>query len=219
MTRLSVKFKSHDRIYLSKVPGIRSWSILVGILSLGIGAGYYGSDHFILKTGYILGCLVIGLSFLEAWEKCDFDKTKGNVVLEKSSVFHKLLWPFVNPPRTVLSIEDLLDIRVGQGPANSSQVELVLKSGITLPLTDTPTTETISELECLADLLRSFLKIGQVENLKYQYCDDDISFFDSSSSSNGASDMEQNNLEDEHEPQVTWAVREQVATVNLARET
>ncbi|NP_001239479.1 cytochrome b-245 chaperone 1 isoform 2 [Mus musculus] len=44
---MQVETRTSTRLHLKRAPGIRSWSLLVGILSTGLAAAYYsGGGHF-----------------------------------------------------------------------------------------------------------------------------------------------------------------------------
>ncbi|EAW89789.1 C17orf62 isoform 6 [Pan troglodytes] len=52
---LQVETRTSSRLHLKRAPGIRSWSLLVGILSIGLAAAYYsGGSH--LRQEHREGC-------------------------------------------------------------------------------------------------------------------------------------------------------------------
>uniref|UniRef100_A0A452GJ84 Essential for reactive oxygen species protein n=1 Tax=Gopherus agassizii TaxID=38772 RepID=A0A452GJ84_9SAUR len=64
-------------LHLKRSPGIRSWSLFVGISSIGLAAAYYSEDSLGWKLFYIAGCLFVAAQNLEEWEEAVFDKDKG----------------------------------------------------------------------------------------------------------------------------------------------
>uniref|UniRef100_A0A8V8TMR4 Essential for reactive oxygen species protein n=1 Tax=Homo sapiens TaxID=9606 RepID=A0A8V8TMR4_HUMAN len=65
---LQVETRTSSRLHLKRAPGIRSWSLLVGILSIGLAAAYYSGDSLGWKLFYVTGCLFVAVQNLEDWE-------------------------------------------------------------------------------------------------------------------------------------------------------
>uniref|UniRef100_A0A8C6ZRU2 Essential for reactive oxygen species protein n=1 Tax=Nothoprocta perdicaria TaxID=30464 RepID=A0A8C6ZRU2_NOTPE len=55
-------------LHLKRSPGIRSWSLFVGIASIGLAAAYYSADSLAWKLFYMTGCLFVAVQNLEQWE-------------------------------------------------------------------------------------------------------------------------------------------------------
>ncbi|KAG8128973.1 putative C17orf62-like protein [Naja naja] len=88
---MQVESHSNTRLHLKRSPGIRSWSILVGISSFGIAAAYYSEDSLGWKLFYLVGCLFVAAQNLEEWEEAIFEKDAGKVYLKSFSLYKKLL--------------------------------------------------------------------------------------------------------------------------------
>uniref|UniRef100_A0A3B4BJ44 Essential for reactive oxygen species protein n=1 Tax=Periophthalmus magnuspinnatus TaxID=409849 RepID=A0A3B4BJ44_9GOBI len=69
MGYMTVEEHSPTLLHLKRAPGIRSWSLLVGISSIGLAAAYYSSDSILWKLFYISGCLFVAMQNMEEWEE------------------------------------------------------------------------------------------------------------------------------------------------------
>jgi len=65
---MRVESRTSSCLHLKRAPGIRSWSLLVGILSIGLAAAYYSGDSLGWKLFYVTGCLFVAVQNLEDWE-------------------------------------------------------------------------------------------------------------------------------------------------------
>uniref|UniRef100_A0A452UTJ9 Essential for reactive oxygen species protein n=1 Tax=Ursus maritimus TaxID=29073 RepID=A0A452UTJ9_URSMA len=65
---MQVESRTSSCLHLKRAPGIRSWSLLVGILSIGLAAAYYSGDSLGWKLFYVTGCLFVAVQNLEDWE-------------------------------------------------------------------------------------------------------------------------------------------------------
>nr|XP_045014119.1 uncharacterized protein LOC101597484 isoform X2 [Jaculus jaculus] len=88
---MQVEARTSSCLHLKRAPGIRSWSLLVGILSTGLAAAYYSGDSLGWKLFYVTGCLFVAVQNLEDWEEAIFNKSTGKVVLKTFSLYRKLL--------------------------------------------------------------------------------------------------------------------------------
>lgn len=88
---MQVETRTSTRLHLTRAPGIRSWSLLVGILSTGLAAAYYSGDSLGWKLFYVTGCLFVAVQNLEDWEEAIFNKSTGKVILKTFSLYKKLL--------------------------------------------------------------------------------------------------------------------------------
>uniref|UniRef100_A0A8D2KRG3 Essential for reactive oxygen species protein n=1 Tax=Varanus komodoensis TaxID=61221 RepID=A0A8D2KRG3_VARKO len=86
-----VENHSDTVLHLKRSPGIRSWSLLVGISSVGLAAGYYSDDSWGWKFFYLVGCLFVAVQNLEDWEEAIFQKDAGKVILKSFNLYKKLL--------------------------------------------------------------------------------------------------------------------------------
>uniref|UniRef100_A0A673VRJ8 Essential for reactive oxygen species protein n=1 Tax=Suricata suricatta TaxID=37032 RepID=A0A673VRJ8_SURSU len=91
---MQVESRTSSCLHLKRAPGIRSWSLLVGILSIGLAAAYYSGDALGWKLFYVMGCLFVAVQNLEDWEEAIFNKSTGKVVLKTFSLYKKLLTLF-----------------------------------------------------------------------------------------------------------------------------
>uniref|UniRef100_A0A8D0VFS0 Essential for reactive oxygen species protein n=2 Tax=Sus scrofa TaxID=9823 RepID=A0A8D0VFS0_PIG len=88
---MQVETRTSSCLHLKRAPGIRSWSLLVGIASIGLAAAYYSGDSLGWKLFYVSGCLFVAVQNLEDWQEAIFSKSTGKVVLKTSSLYRKLL--------------------------------------------------------------------------------------------------------------------------------
>lgn len=110
---LQVETRTSSRLHLKRAPGIRSWSLLVGILSIGLAAAYYSGDSLGWKLFYVTGCLFVAVQNLEDWEEAIFDKSTGKVVLKTFSLYKKLLTLFrAGHDQVVVLLHDVRDVSV-----------------------------------------------------------------------------------------------------------
>ncbi|KAK5880783.1 hypothetical protein CesoFtcFv8_021655 [Champsocephalus esox] len=67
MGYMTVEEHSATLLHLKRSPGLRSWSLLVGIASVGLAAAYYSSDSMLWKLFYVTGCLFVAMQNMEEW--------------------------------------------------------------------------------------------------------------------------------------------------------
>ncbi|XP_023394419.1 uncharacterized protein C17orf62 homolog [Pteropus vampyrus] len=134
---MQVETRTSSCLHLKRAPGIRSWSLLVGILSIGLAAAYYSGDSLGWKLFYVTGCLFVALQNLEDWEEAIFDKSTGKVVLKTFSLYRKLLTlSRVGHDQVVVLLNDIRDVNADTycgdtsfflAPAWPSDVEAIAK--------------------------------------------------------------------------------------------
>ncbi|XP_064806750.1 cytochrome b-245 chaperone 1 homolog isoform X2 [Oncorhynchus masou masou] len=78
-------------LHLKRSPGIRSWSLLIGIVSIGLAAAYYSSDSILWKLFFVTCCLFVAMQNTEEWEEAVFDKTKKVIELKTFSLYALIL--------------------------------------------------------------------------------------------------------------------------------
>lgn len=182
---------NNDVMCISKSPGIKSLSFFIGILSLGLGAAYYGSDNLLLKCSYVLGCFIIASTFIEDWEVCILDKTNRKVTFSKRSIYQKLLY-FKKCKELDIHLSSVISVRTEAKklPNTSSKynISLVLGSGMSLPIVDTHLSSNKSNCDLLAERIRRFLKLSHMESVDSADLDDS-SFFSDHESSSSDSDL------------------------------
>uniref|UniRef100_A0A8C5BCK6 Essential for reactive oxygen species protein n=1 Tax=Gadus morhua TaxID=8049 RepID=A0A8C5BCK6_GADMO len=98
MGYMTVEEHSSTMLHLRRSPGIRSWSLLVGITSIGLAAAYYSSDSLLWKLFYVAGCLFVAVQNMEEWEEAVFDKggegaLPGARLRPGAAAGHRLLLP------------------------------------------------------------------------------------------------------------------------------
>uniref|UniRef100_A0AAZ3PI22 Essential for reactive oxygen species protein n=1 Tax=Oncorhynchus tshawytscha TaxID=74940 RepID=A0AAZ3PI22_ONCTS len=69
MGYMQVEEHTTNMLHLKRSPGIRSWSLLIGIASIGLAAAYYSSDSILWKLFYVTGCLFVAMQNMEEWEE------------------------------------------------------------------------------------------------------------------------------------------------------
>ncbi|KAM9045102.1 cytochrome b-245 chaperone 1 isoform 3-T5 [Megaptera novaeangliae] len=110
---MQVETRTSSYLHLKRAPGIRSWSLLVGILSIGLAAAYYSGDSLGWKLFYVTGCLFVAVQNLEDWEEAVFNKSTGKVVLKTFSLYRKLLTLCrAGHDQVVVLLSDIRDVNV-----------------------------------------------------------------------------------------------------------
>ncbi|XP_049715332.1 cytochrome b-245 chaperone 1 isoform X1 [Elephas maximus indicus] len=110
---MQVEVHTSSHLHLKRAPGIRSWSLLVGILSIGLAAAYYSGDSLGWQLFYVTGCLFVAVQNLEDWEEAIFNKSTGKVILKTFSLYRKLLtFSRVGHEQVVVLLSDIRDVNV-----------------------------------------------------------------------------------------------------------
>ncbi|KAJ0016264.1 hypothetical protein NQD34_014554 [Periophthalmus magnuspinnatus] len=142
MGYMTVEEHSPTLLHLKRAPGIRSWSLLVGISSIGLAAAYYSSgttaflhncftylhvayfapfdwfsllliDSILWKLFYISGCLFVAMQNMEEWEEAVFDKTNNLIELKTFSLYAYVLTLWKKgQEKVVLDMAHLRDVCV-----------------------------------------------------------------------------------------------------------
>ncbi|XP_008996217.1 cytochrome b-245 chaperone 1 [Callithrix jacchus] len=166
---MQVETRTSARLHLKRAPGIRSWSLLVGILSIGLAAAYYSGDSLGWKLFYVTGCLFVAVQNLEDWEEAVFDKSTGKVVLKTFSLYKKLLTLFrAGHDQVVVLLQDVRDVSVEEEKVRyfgkGYVVVLRLATGFSHPLTQSAVMGHRSDVEAIAKLITSFLELHCLES-------------------------------------------------------
>nr|XP_021522016.1 uncharacterized protein C17orf62 homolog isoform X1 [Aotus nancymaae] len=166
---MQVETRTSARLHLKRAPGIRSWSLLVGILSIGLAAAYYSGDTLGWKLFYVTGCLFVAVQNLEDWEEAVFDKSTGKVVLKTFSLYKKLLTLFrAGHDQVVVLLQDVRDVSVEEEKVRyfgkGYVVVLRLATGFSHPLTQSAVMGHRSDVEAVAKLITSFLELHCLES-------------------------------------------------------
>ncbi|XP_067285640.1 cytochrome b-245 chaperone 1 homolog [Pseudorasbora parva] len=169
------KHTSH-LLHLKRSPGIRAWSLLVGIASVGLAAAYYSADSILWKMFYVTGCFFVALQNMEEWEEAVFDKSKSEIELKTFSLYTMILtlWRRGHE-RVVLDLRHLRDVSVQEERVRylgkGYLLVLRLATGFSHPLTQSATLGSRSDVEALAALLKRFLGL---EELQQHLAEDDF---------------------------------------------
>ncbi|XP_029978318.1 cytochrome b-245 chaperone 1 homolog [Sphaeramia orbicularis] len=173
MGYMTIEEHSSTVLHLKRSPGIRSWSLLVGIASVGLAAAYYSSDSIPWKVFYIAGCLFVAMQNMEEWEEAVFDKTKNLIELKTFSLYTYVLtlWR-KGQEKVVLDLTHLHDICVQEERVRylgkGYLLMLRLATGFSYPLTQSATLGGRSDVEAVAALLKRFLGVEELQRCRHQ---------------------------------------------------
>ncbi|XP_056127404.1 cytochrome b-245 chaperone 1 homolog [Rhinichthys klamathensis goyatoka] len=168
MGYMVVEKHTSDLLHLKRSPGIRSWSLLVGIASVGLAAAYYSADSILWKMFYVTGCFFVALQNMEEWEEAVFDKSKNEIELKTFSIYTMILtlWRRGHE-RVVLDLRHLRDVSVQEERVRylgkGYLLVLRLATGFSHPLTRSATLGSRSDVEALAALLKRFLGLEELQ--------------------------------------------------------
>ncbi|KAK7122436.1 hypothetical protein R3I94_019525 [Phoxinus phoxinus] len=199
MGYMVVEKHTSDLLHLKRSPGIRSWSLLVGIASVGLAAAYYSADSILWKMFYVTGCFFVALQNMEEWEEAVFDKSKNEIELKTFSIYTMILtlWRRGNE-RVVLDLRHLRDVSVQEERVRylgkGYLLVLRLVTGFSHPLTQSATLGSRSDVEALAALLKRFLGL---EELQQRLAEDDFPDDDDDNEDLGLGDSSDSKEEDE----------------------
>uniref|UniRef100_A0A3Q3W3G9 Essential for reactive oxygen species protein n=1 Tax=Mola mola TaxID=94237 RepID=A0A3Q3W3G9_MOLML len=173
MGYMTVEEHSFTLLHLKRSPGIRSWSLLVGIASVGLAAAYYSSDSIFWKLFYVSGCLFVAMQNMEEWEEAVFDKTNNLIELKSLSLYALILtlWK-KGQEKVVLDLTQLCDICVQEERVRylgkGYLLVLRLAAGFSYPLTQSATLGARSDVEAVAALLKRFLGLEELQRRRQQ---------------------------------------------------
>ncbi|KAF7651256.1 hypothetical protein LDENG_00113490 [Lucifuga dentata] len=168
MGYMTVEEHSATLLHLKRSPGVRSWSLLVGIGSVGLAAAYYSSDSILWKLFYVSGCLFVAMQNMEEWEEAVFDKTKNLIELKTFSLYALVLtlWR-KGQEKVVLDLTHLRDVCVQEERirylGKGYLLMLRLATGFSYPLTQSATLGGRSDVEAVAALLKRFLGLEELQ--------------------------------------------------------
>ncbi|XP_028989027.1 cytochrome b-245 chaperone 1 homolog [Betta splendens] len=191
MGYMTVEEHSSTLLHLKRSPGIRSWSLLFGITSVGLAAAYYSSDSIMWKLFYVTGCLFVALQNMDEWEEAMFDKSKNLIEIRTSSLYTLVLtlWR-KGQEKVVLDLNHLCDICVQEEKVRylgkGYVLMLRLAAGFSYPLTQSATLGGRSDVEAVAALLKRFVGLDELQ--KHRREEDEDHFLDSSSHSDNEED-------------------------------
>ncbi|XP_026132384.1 cytochrome b-245 chaperone 1 homolog [Carassius auratus] len=180
MGYMVVEKHTSDLLHLKRSPGIRSWSLLVGIASVGLAAAYYSADSVLWKMFYVTGCFFVALQNMEEWEEAVFDKSKNEIELKTFSLYTMILTMWKRGhERVVLDLRHLRDVSVQEERVRylgkGYLLVLRLATGFSHPLTQSATLGSRSDVEALAALLKRFLGLEELQRrlMAEDYPEDD----------------------------------------------
>lgn len=191
MGYMTVEEQSPTLLHLKRSPGIRSWSLLVGIASIGLAAAYYSSDSLLWKLFYVSGCLFVAMQNMEEWEEAVFDKTKNLIELKTFSLYAYVLtlWK-KGQEKVILDMTHLRDICVQEERVRylgkGYLLMLRLATGFSYPLTQSATLGGRSDVEAVAALLKRFLGLDELKRLSQE---EDYGAGEEEESSNSEGDL------------------------------
>ncbi|KAM3859901.1 cytochrome b-245 chaperone 1 homolog [Diretmus argenteus] len=168
MGYMIVEEHSSTLLHLKRSPGIRSFSLLVGIASVGLAAAYYSSDSILWKLFYVTGSLFVAMQNMEEWEEAVFDKTKNLIELKTFSLYALLLTLWRRgQEKVVLDLRHLRDVCVQEEKVRylgkGYLLVLRLATGFSYPLTQNATMGGRSDVEAMAVLLKRFLGLEELQ--------------------------------------------------------
>ncbi|XP_060885122.1 cytochrome b-245 chaperone 1 homolog [Labrus mixtus] len=198
MGYMTVEEHSSTLLHLKRSPGIRSWSLLVGIASVGLAAAYYSSDSILWKLFYVTGCLFVAMQNMEEWEEAVFDKTKNLIELKSFSLYALVLtlWR-KGHEKVVLDLTQLCDICIQEERVRylgkGYLLMLRLAAGFSYPLTQSATMGDRGDVEAVSALLRRFLGLEELKQRRQQQEEEEAAEFgeeDDSSDNSSVSEDE-----------------------------
>ncbi|XP_061665395.1 cytochrome b-245 chaperone 1 homolog [Syngnathoides biaculeatus] len=190
MGYMVVEKHNFTMLHLKRNPGIRSWSLFIGMTSIGLAAAYYSADSFLWKLFYVTGCLFVAIQNMEEWEEAVFDKTNNEIQLKTISLYTLVLTLCKKgQEKVVLDLRHLQDVCVAEEKVRylgkGYHVMLRLATGFSYPLTQSATIGGRSDVEAMAALLKRFLGLEEQRQQKEmsEYTEEEADFLDNSSDS------------------------------------
>uniref|UniRef100_A0A2D4FYZ7 Essential for reactive oxygen species protein n=2 Tax=Micrurus TaxID=8634 RepID=A0A2D4FYZ7_MICCO len=165
---MQVESHSNTHLHLKRSPGIRSWSILVGISSFGIAAAYYSEDSLGWKLFYLVGCLFVAAQNLEEWEEAIFEKDAGKVYLKSFSLYKKLLtFSRAGHEQVVVPLDEIQAVNVEEVKVRyfgkGYLIVLRFGTGFSHPLTQNAVMGCRSDVETMANFIIGFLELNELQ--------------------------------------------------------
>lgn len=191
---MTVEEQSPTLLHLKRSPGIRSWSLLVGIASIGLAAAYYSSDSPLWKLFYVSGCLFVAMQNMEEWEEAVFDKTKNLIELKTFSLYAYILtlWK-KGQEKVILDMTHLRDVCVQEERVRylgkGYLLMLRLATGFSYPLTQSATLGGRSDVEAVAALLKRFVGLDELKLWAQQEHEEDYGAGEEEESSNSEGEL------------------------------
>lgn len=199
MTYMSVKSKNADVLHLVRGPGLRSWGVFMGILSIGFGVVFFSrEDESVLWKVFCFCCSVLGAFLsLDDWEECILDKKNDQVQLKRLSLVEKAMYPRGESTNVVTAfLSHVTDVRMEEEDVRyfgrARYLLLVFRDGYSLPLTVKATKGSGENHLAILKVIQDFLHIEESERPQevLQERKEETDEDDSSSSSSSASSFE-----------------------------
>ncbi|XP_061087106.1 cytochrome b-245 chaperone 1 homolog [Conger conger] len=166
-------------LHLKRLPGIRSWSLLVGISSVGLAAAYYSTDSVLWKLFYVTGCFFVAMQNMDDWEEAIFDKSRSVIELKTFSLYAKILTLWKRgQEKMMLDMQNVRDVCVEEEKVRylgkGYLVTLRMATGFSHPLTQSATLGGRSDADSTVALLKRFLGFEELQRRWQQEeeCDD-----------------------------------------------
>ncbi|KAL0984062.1 hypothetical protein UPYG_G00136580 [Umbra pygmaea] len=167
MGYMKVETHTFNLLHLKRSPGVRSWSLFVGIASVGLAAAYYSSDSILWKLFYVTGCVFVAMQNMEEWEEAVFDKTKNVIELKTFSLYTLIITMWrKGQEKVVVDMRQLRDVCIQEEKVRylgkGYLLVLRLDTGFSYPLTQSATMGGRSDVEAVASLLKRFLGLEEL---------------------------------------------------------
>uniref|UniRef100_A0A8D0L529 Essential for reactive oxygen species protein n=1 Tax=Sphenodon punctatus TaxID=8508 RepID=A0A8D0L529_SPHPU len=161
-----IENRTNSILHLKRSPGIRSWSLLVGIASIGLAAAYYSEDSLGWKLFYVTGCLFVAAQNLEEWEEAVFDREAGKVSLKTFNLYKKMLTlSRAGHEQVVFPLREIRDVNVAEEKVRyfgkGHLVVLRFVTGLSHPLTQSALMGSRSDVDAVAKLITGFLELDR----------------------------------------------------------
>ncbi|XP_035261867.1 cytochrome b-245 chaperone 1 homolog [Anguilla rostrata] len=169
MGYMVVEENTSSLLHLKRFPGIRSWSLLVGISSVGLAAAYYSTDSVLWKLFYVTGCFFVAMQNMDEWEEAIFDKSRSLIELKTFSLYAKILTLWRRgQEKMVLDMQNVRDVCVEEEKVRylgkGYLVVLRMATGFSHPLTQSATLGGRSDADSIAALLKRFLGLEELQH-------------------------------------------------------
>ncbi|XP_048410933.1 cytochrome b-245 chaperone 1 [Stegostoma tigrinum] len=166
MAYMVIEEQTDSILHLKRSPGIRSWSVLVGIGSIGLAAAYYSTDNLGWKLFYVVGCLFVAVQNLEDWEEVIFDKNKGNAVLKNFNLYTRILTMWnKSQEQVVAQLQHIRAVTVEEERVRylgkGYLVVLRFATGFSHPITQSAVLSNRSDVAAVAQLITNFLNLNK----------------------------------------------------------
>lgn len=165
---MKVKLKNSDVLHLVREPGLRSWSVFVGIFSIGLGVVFFShEDDSMLWKLFCFSCGVLGAFLsLDDWEECILDRKKDLVQLKRLSLIERIVFARKESANVVTaSLSHVIDVQMAEENVKffgkAKYLLLVFKDGYSLPLAIKATKGSGENHLAILKVIQDFLQIEE----------------------------------------------------------